>query len=79
MLPVTPGELMKVEFALNPVAARLNPGERVRLAIAGTDTAYFRRYSEGKPEAFTISFGPQTPSAYKAKWQGQQEHDGSRE
>lgn len=63
MLPVTPGELMKVEFALNPVAARLNPGERVRLAIAGTDTAYFRRYSEGKPEAFTISFGPQTPSA----------------
>jgi hypothetical protein len=63
MLPVTPGELMKVEFALNPVAARLNPGERVRLAIAGTDTACFRRYSQGKPEAFTISFGPETPSA----------------
>ena len=63
MLPVTPGELMKVEFALNPVAARLNPGERIRLAIAGTDTGYFRRYSEGKAERFTFSFGPDAPSA----------------
>ncbi|WP_321489103.1 CocE/NonD family hydrolase [uncultured Hyphomonas sp.] len=62
MLPVTPGEQMKVEFALNPVAARLNPGERIRLAIAGADTAYFRRYSEGQPENFTVSFGPDSPS-----------------
>lgn len=63
MLPVTPGEVMKVEFALNPVAARLNPGEQLRLAIAGADKGYFRRYSDEKPELFTISFGPGYPSS----------------
>lgn len=62
-LPVTPGETMKVEFALNPVAALIHPGERIRVAIAGTDASYFRRYSEGKAEVFTISHGGAFPSA----------------
>ena len=62
-MPVIPGEVMKVEFALNPIAARLNPGERIRLAIAGTDTSYFRRYSEGQDEVYTVSLGGKTPSA----------------
>lgn len=62
-LPVTPGEIMKVEFALNPVAALINPGERIRVAIAGADASYFRRYSEEKDEVYTISHGGARPSA----------------
>lgn len=61
--PVTPGEIMHVELALNPVAARLEPGERVRVAIAGADASFFRRYSENRDEVFTIYFGPSHPSA----------------
>ena len=62
-LPVVPGEAMQVSFALNPVAARINAGDRVRIAIAGTDSAYFRQYSEGKDEVFTIYHGGELASA----------------
>lgn len=56
-LPVVPDEVMQVEFSLNPVAARFNPGDRVRVAIAGADASYFRRYSEGQEEVFTLFHG----------------------
>jgi hypothetical protein len=56
-LPVIPGKIMRVRFALFPVAARIEAGHRLRIAIAGTDTAYFRRYSDGEAEVFTIRRG----------------------
>lgn len=62
-LHVTPDELMQVRFALFPVAARIEAGHRLRIAIAGTDTAYFRRYSEGEAEVFTIWRGGDHPSS----------------
>lgn len=55
--PVTPGEIMRVEFALLPVAARIKAGHRLRLALAGADVSYFRRYSEGGPDTFEIRYG----------------------
>jgi putative CocE/NonD family hydrolase len=61
-LAVTPGDTMKVEFALNPVAARLNKGDRIRVAVAGADKSYFERYSNGEDEIFTIEHGGATPS-----------------
>lgn len=56
-LPVRPGEVMEVKFALFPVAALVPKGHRLRLAIGGADAGQFRRYSEGKPEVFTVRYG----------------------
>lgn len=62
-LPVTPGEVMELEFALFPVAARIEAGHSLRVAIAGTDASYFRRYSEGEAEVFDIHRGGAQASA----------------
>jgi hypothetical protein len=62
-LPVTPGEVMQLRFALFPTAARIQRGHRLRLAIAGADAAVFRRYSEGGDDVFTIRHGGATASS----------------
>lgn len=56
-LPVTPGEVMSVSFALFPTAALVRSGHSLRVAISGADGDTFHRYSEGKPEVFTIHYG----------------------
>ena len=56
-LPVVPGEVMSVSFALFPTAALIRKGHRLRVAIAGADSGTFRRYSQGKPENFTVHYG----------------------
>jgi hypothetical protein len=61
-LPVVPGERMAVEFALFPVAARIEAGHRLRVAIAGADASYFRRYSNGEDEVFEIARGGEAAS-----------------
>lgn len=62
-LPVVPGERMEVRFALFPVAALVRAGHRLRVAIAGTDQSYFRRYSEGRDDTFRVSRGGEHASA----------------
>jgi len=62
-LPVTPGETMRVRFALNPVAALIRRGHSLRVAVAGADADVFRRYSEGGDDAFTFSLGGGRASA----------------
>lgn len=62
-LPVTPGEVMRLRFALFPTAALVRRGHRLRLAIAGADAAVFRRYSEGGEDVFTIGYGGAEASA----------------
>jgi predicted acyl esterase len=48
---------MHLRFALNPAAALVREGHRLRLAIAGADANVFRRYpAEGELE-FTLSLG----------------------
>ena len=56
-LPVKPGEVMQVSFALFPTAALIRKDHRLRVALAGADADTFRRYSQGKPETFTIYSG----------------------
>lgn len=56
-MPVTAGEVMNVSFALFPTAALIRAGHKLRVAIAGADADTFHRYSESKPEAFTIYYG----------------------
>jgi putative CocE/NonD family hydrolase len=51
---VVPGKVFEMRFTLFPVAALIRKGHAVRIAIAGADANFFRRYSEGKPDAFTL-------------------------
>ncbi len=41
--PLVPGETAAIEFRLNPISVRIKRGHRVRVAIAGADTAIFTR------------------------------------
>lgn len=54
---VTPGEAMRIQFALLPVAARIRAGHRIRIAITGADVPLFTRYSNGAAETFTVYWG----------------------
>ncbi|MDD1779394.1 MAG: CocE/NonD family hydrolase [Candidatus Helarchaeota archaeon] len=50
ILPVKPGELMDIKFALNPTSILLRPEQRIRVAIGGADKDTFARYpKEGTP------------------------------
>lgn len=49
-LPVVPDEMMEVTVRLRPTSALLETGHRIRVAIAGADSANFARYPiEGNP------------------------------
>ncbi len=61
-LPVVPGETFEISIPMFPVAARIRRGHAIRIAIAGVDAGTFRRYSEGKPDAFTILRGGDSAS-----------------
>ena len=56
-LPVKPGEAFTVEFALQPTAALIRKGHKLRLAIGGADADTFHRYPETGPERFDIHRG----------------------
>ncbi len=55
--PVTPGKPFEVKIGFFPVAALVRRGHAIRVAIGGADAGTFRRYSEGKPDVFTILRG----------------------
>jgi uncharacterized protein len=65
-LAVTPGERMQARFALNPTAALIRRGHRLRIAIAGADADVFRRYPEQGKEIFAISVGESAASVLEA-------------
>ncbi|PSK99876.1 hypothetical protein CLV63_1023 [Murinocardiopsis flavida] len=55
-LPVVPGQDLDLAVELQPVAALVRAGHRIRLALAGHDASCFARY--GPPdETFTLSLG----------------------
>ncbi len=56
-LEVRPGEAMQMRIALNPVAALIREGHRLRIAIAGADANVFRRYPAEGELVLEIVFG----------------------
>lgn len=56
-LEVRPGEAMELRLALNPVAALIREGHRLRLAVGGADADVFRRYPEEGELAFELLLG----------------------
>lgn len=62
VLPVVPGKVFEARIALFPVAALIKQGHALRISIAGADASVFRRYSEGKPDVFTVYHTAARPS-----------------
>jgi len=60
--PMPVGEIQEVAFTTFPVAALLRVGHRLRVSIAGADVSAFRRYSEGRADAFEIERSAARPS-----------------
>jgi putative CocE/NonD family hydrolase len=60
--PMPVGEIEEVAFATFPVAALLRAGHRLRVSIAGADASAFRRYSEGRADAFELERSAARPS-----------------
>lgn len=56
-LAVASGVVMNIRFALNPTAALVRRGHRLRVAIAGADADVFRRHSGGGEDAFEFHVG----------------------
>jgi putative CocE/NonD family hydrolase len=54
---VTPGERMRLRFALFPTAVRIAAGHRVRISIAGADASVFTLYPAEGQERFSVYFG----------------------
>lgn len=61
-LEVRAHEPMNMHFALNPTAALIRRGHRLRLAIAGADANVFRRYPAEGDLDFAIALGGQAAS-----------------
>lgn len=56
LLPVEPNHPLDLVVELQPIAARLRAGHRLRIAIAGHDPACFSRYGPAD-EVFTVELG----------------------
>lgn len=61
-LPVRPGVPMTVSIALFPVSAKIEPGHRIRMAIAGADADTFKAYPAARGEHFRIRRGGAEPT-----------------
>lgn len=65
------GQYINAEIVLQPVAARLRSGHRLRLSIAGADASNFARYSDGEPDTFRIGLGGRSRVAVPLRpWTG---------
>ncbi|HET6146516.1 MAG TPA: CocE/NonD family hydrolase [Polyangia bacterium] len=53
---VTPGQAMRIEIPLQPTAALIRRGHRIRLSLAGADAGTFPALTEG-PETWIIGTG----------------------
>jgi len=61
-LPMVPGEVTEITFALHPTSVLFRTGHRIRVAIAGADADTFARIpTQGTPE-WTVERGPERAS-----------------
>jgi putative CocE/NonD family hydrolase len=64
--PVKANARVSLRFALNPTAALIRAGHRLRVAIAGADANVFRRYPDEGALAMSVHFGGAAPSHLEA-------------
>lgn len=56
--PVEPGKLLRLDFQLLPIAARIERGWRLQLSLADRDVDWFDRYDEGRLPAMSVLSAP---------------------
>jgi predicted acyl esterase len=52
-----PGVAETVRFALLPISWTLQPGSRLRIAIAGADADHFAQVTHGRPPRLEFTLG----------------------
>ncbi|MGB3336965.1 MAG: CocE/NonD family hydrolase [Devosia sp.] len=55
--PVVPGETMRIELSLLPVAARIAAGHHLRLSLAGADAGWFDTLTGDANATWTVYYG----------------------
>lgn len=62
-MPLVPGEVAEIAFALYPTSVVLKQNHRIRVAIAGADAPYFERYpASGPAPVFEVQRTAKHPS-----------------
>jgi uncharacterized protein len=61
-LPIVPGEMTELSFALFPTSALIKPGHKIRISIAGADKDFYARVPENGNPVWTVSLGSSAPS-----------------
>lgn len=61
-LPMVPGEMTELAFALFPTSALIKPGHKIRISIAGADKDFYARVPEKGDPVWTVSTGANAPS-----------------
>lgn len=54
LLPLTPGEITEIRFALMPTSVQFHAGDRIRIAIAGADADSFARVPANADPTWTV-------------------------
>jgi putative CocE/NonD family hydrolase len=69
-VPVTPGELMRIELPLLPTAAVIRKGHHLRLALAGADAGPRRPFEFSNPGVDTFPMLTEVPATWSVSYGG---------
>jgi uncharacterized protein len=61
-LPMVPGEMTELSFALFPTSAFIKPGHKIRISLAGADKDFYARVPEKGNPVWNVSRGSNAPS-----------------
>jgi uncharacterized protein len=61
-LPLVPGEMTELSFALFPTSALIKPGHKIRISLAGADKNFYARVPEKGNPVWNVSLGSKAPS-----------------
>ncbi len=61
-MPMVPGEMTELSFALFPTSALIKLGHKIRISIAGADKDFYARVPENGDPVWDVSLGNSAPS-----------------
>lgn len=61
-MPMVPGEITELSFALFPTSALIKPGHKIRVSLAGADKDFYARVPEKGDPSWSVSLGSTAPS-----------------
>jgi uncharacterized protein len=61
-MPMVPGEMTELSFALFPTSALIKPGHKIRISLSGADKDFYARVPEKGNPIWNLSLGSSAPS-----------------